>query len=318
MPISGPSSYLPTTDEFLPHWQTADTTLGVGNEIVLPGGVPRAGLQTQRDALSTKLAEVQAKLNVLELARGDLELRKAGLLLRLNQFNDKIRALYPGSKWERALPLVPGLHEGQGPTLTPLDDMHSLWQLLDADGALPDLTLLGAYTQALFAADLAAFKTAYTTYNNAGTLVSITREERNDLQEVIYDLLKNYRVALPTYFAKTHALVDSLPRLTPEPGATPDAVSANGVWDVPTLMAKLTWAASSDANLSHYELRVCAGPNYSSDNESVLGSVLPNAPREFLTDSGLASPGHVATFKVYVLTTTGNEKGSHTVTITRP
>jgi hypothetical protein len=38
MPITGPASYLPTTDEFLGHWEVADATLGAGNEIVLPGG----------------------------------------------------------------------------------------------------------------------------------------------------------------------------------------------------------------------------------------------------------------------------------------
>jgi hypothetical protein len=45
---------------------------------------------------------------------------------------------------------------------------------------------------------------------------------------------------------------------------------------------------------------------------------LPTDPLEFLTLSGLAASGDVATFKVYVILTTGNEKGSNTVTITRP
>ena len=318
MAITGPASYLSTTDEFLSHWLSADTTLGVGNELTLPSAVARADLQTRRDDLGARVLDVQMKLTALEVARGDIEIRKEGLLLRLNQFNEKMRALHENSKWARALPLVPGIGEGPSNFATPLDAANSVWQLINADAAVTDVTLLGGYTQATFATDIVALKTAFTAYNTAAAVLSVTREERNDLQDAIYDILRKYRQTLPTAFAKNHALVDSLPRLSPEPGSTPDAVTATSVWDVALSSAKLTWTASADTNLSEYEIRFCAGPNYSTDNESAIGSVSPTAPREFLTNTGLSAPGNVATFKVYVITTTGNEKGSNTVAVTRP
>ena len=49
----------------------------------------------------------------------------------------------------------------------------------------------------------------------------------------------------------------------------------------------------------------------------MIGTVDPSAPREFVTIASLANPGDIASFKVYVITATGNEKGSNTVTITR-
>jgi hypothetical protein len=318
MPISGPTSYVPTAEEFSGHWEAADTTLGVGNEIVLPGAVARAGLVAKIAALVAKRAGVQAKLNVQEAARGDIDIRKTGLLLRANQFNDKVRALYAGSKWERALPRVPAFNDGQGNFTEPLDDAAALWLMINDDPGIPDLTLLGAYVRATFATDITALNAAYTTYNSSGAGVTVVREERNDIQDEIYAILKKYRQAVPTYFAATHAIVESLPRLSPEPGSTPDAVTANGAWDVPQLKAKLTWTLSLEANLLRYEIRFCAGPNYSTENESVLGSVLPGDPREFFSDSGLAASGNVVSFKVYVITTTGNEKGSNTVVVTRP
>ncbi len=107
-------------------------------------------------------------------------------------------------------------------------------------------------------------------------------------------------------------------RLTPEAGSTPDAVTASIVWEALLQMAKISFTASDNPNLPHDEIRFCAGPNYSSDNESVIGSVQPSELREFLTNSGLTTPGSIASFKVYVVLTTGNEKGSNTVTITRP
>ena len=58
MPITGPTSYLSTTDEFITHWSIADTRLGAGNEITLPEGVVRAGLQTLRTSLDVNQVDV--------------------------------------------------------------------------------------------------------------------------------------------------------------------------------------------------------------------------------------------------------------------
>ena len=42
-----------------------------------------------------------------------------------------------------------------------------------------------------------------------------------------------------------------------------------------------------------------------------------DAPREYFTTQGLVAIGEVSNFKIYVLTSTGNERGSNTVKITR-
>jgi hypothetical protein len=58
------------------------------------------------------------------------------------------------------------------------------------------------------------------------------------------------------------------------------------------------------------------GTSTKQQHETVIGNCAPTATREFLIDMGLA--GDVASLKVYVITSNGNEKGSNTVTITRP
>ena len=50
----------------------------------------------------------------------------------------------------------------------------------------------------------------------------------------------------------------------------------------------------------------------------VITAVRAGGTREILTDVALGSPGARVHFKVCVRTTTGNEKGSNTVTIVRP
>ena len=111
-----------------------------------------------------------------------------------------------------------------------------------------------------------------------------------------------------------------MPTLTPAPGSTPDAVVASGSWDVPTQMAKLNCTASTDPNLLGYEWRVCSGPVFSTDNEAVVpGGFIPaGGNREISTLAGLPTGNSTASFRAYVITTTGNEKGSNTVSIFRP
>jgi hypothetical protein len=310
---------VPVTEEFLGHWAAVDTALGAATPLVLPGAVNRAGLQTKLNSLVAKQADVQAKLNAEEVARGDVELKRQALLLRANQFNDKIRALFPNTKWVRALPNVPTINEAQSKFVQPLDDIGNLWASINADPATPSPTsLLGGYLVAAFLADVTALKTSSTTLNIARSNTKIAIEERNDLQDSIYEILKNYRQVMPTFFASDHALVESLPRLTPEPGSTPAAVTINVVWDAVLLKAKITWSASTASDLYQYEIRFCVGPIYDTDTESVIGNVSPTAPREFLTDAGLAAVGNIASFKVYVITNTMNEKGSNDQAVARP
>ena len=60
------------------------------------------------------------------------------------------------------------------------------------------------------------------------------------------------------------------------------------------------------------------GPDYSSDDEIVVSSVPASAPRILNTAAGLSAPGVTAGFKVYVITTTGNKRGSNPVYVDRP
>lgn len=326
MPITGPSSYPQTTEQFLAHWGLANAALPPASPLLLPGqGTPPgpaiaiAGLETFYNSLIAKRAELQSKLNNQEIARGSIDTQKAALLLRANQFNESVRALLSGSKYEAALPNVPGILMSQGPFTEPLDDASDVWLQINADAAIgADILLLGDYTQPLFATDVATLKTSYKNFNTANIHTSFTRSERNGLQDQIYPILKSYRQVLPTKFAKTHALVLSMPKLTPEPGSTPAAVIATVVWDAVLNKARITFTKSTADDFAEYEIRFTAGPNYSTEDDTVIGNITDINTLVFLTDAGLTTPGATATFKVFVRTTTGNEKGSNTVLVTRP
>ena len=290
--------------------------------MVLPNGTSRANLITHRDALATKQSELEGKINDHEIARGDLDIKKTDVLVRLNQFNEKVRAFLGTTSFVRALPKVPTFTDGQGHFVPPVDDMSTLWTKINAAVGVPNftppLTLLGGYTLVLYQVELTAIKTQFETVGREEVQVRLKRGERTALEEVIYPLLKLYRQVVPTYFAANSPLISSMPALSPEPGSTPDAVDATGVWNAPTTQGKITWTAPTATDVDKIEIRSSPGSTYNSEDETVVGTVAKDAPREFLTSHGLGTPGAVAVFKVYVITLTGNEKGSNTVKITRP
>lgn len=318
MPISGPSSYPATVDEFVAHWTQANAALGA-TDVVLAGGTTLANFTGWGEDLLAKREEVQVALNGREIGRGQVDVLKATLNERLVQFNDKVRAFFPASKWLNALPAVPPVSVAQSRFVDPLSDANDLWTRINADpGTTDPITLLGGYAQATFGADINVLVEAYGTLNKADTDLAVVRGERNELQNQLYEAMKSYRQALPTFFAKDSALVESLPRLTPLPGHTPAPVTVSGSWDPATQMASLTWTESTDADLLRYEVRMSPGPTYSTEDDSAIGTVAAGGPREFTTDAGLTSPGLTAGFRVYVVLTTGNEKGSNDLIVTRP
>ena len=64
-------------------------------------------------------------------------------------------------------------------------------------------------------------------------------------------------------------------------------------------------------------MRMSSGSSYDAATATVIGN-FPSGTTSFATTDGLESPGDEASFKLFVVLTTGNEAGSNTVTIARP
>jgi hypothetical protein len=322
MPITGPTSYLPTITEFLNHWTAANTQLGAGHELVLTGGISRATLETHRQELSAARDLVTDWGIDRALAREQLTVLLVKIQARVVEFNARVRADLPDSPYARVLPAAFAVGDAEGPVRDALRQMSRLWTRINGIAPVPaglvlPLALKGAYTLAMFDADREALRLAYGTLSTADVELRVAREERNDLQDTIYDILKSYRAKVPTVFAAGDALVESLPALTPSGGHTPDTVTVTGVWDAASSKAKLTWTESTDADLDHYDVRGVAGDTYVAADETVLASLPAADAREFFTDFALSVPGLTSGFKIYVVLKAGNEHGSDPVFVTR-
>jgi hypothetical protein len=320
MAITGPASYVPTANGFITHWTAANTALGAAGPLKTKDGKTVANLTTHRDTLEGFQDSVQDKLNGLEIAAGVVVSLKTALVARAGEFNRRVRGSLGNSPFARALPEAPQVTDGAASVLTALRDIKSLWPRINAatiPNFTPPLLMPDGYAVATFLTDLAALVQAYEDEEAAGQLLTLEREHRNDVQDLAYPIMRDYRTALLGSFAPEHALVASLPRLTPEPGATPDPVPLSGSYNSVAQEAVFTWPASTNPNLAKYQLRRCPGATYTTETEIVVQDIAAGT-LTVSTSAGLLNPGDTASYRLYVILTTDNEAGSNTITILRP
>ncbi|MEY3895191.1 MAG: hypothetical protein RLZZ214_710 [Verrucomicrobiota bacterium] len=316
MPIAGPSSFLPTLDEFLPHWSRADAALGAAGPIALAGGLNLAGLGSLRAILVERRADMDSIRNEMERTRSEINRGKAALLLRLNQFNGKLRSLAPGSRWEGMLPKAFSISEGFNRVIPPLDGIQDLWTRYDVEEST--ITLMGGYPLTDFTTDLGALKAAYARHASAENALGLARKLRNETQKKIYEVLKQYRLRIRSEFPEGSSMLITLPRLTPQPGPAPGTVKLSGNFNPVTGKAELAWTPSTDPAVSSLQLRACVGASYQAEDETILTTYPASGPHGWTGTFGLGSPGSATAFKIFSITSDGSEKGSNAVRISRP
>lgn len=323
MPITNHASYVPTMNLFLAHWAQVDLALSTAMTVKLPKdiAVNRTDFTAFRDSLQAQATSVIDCLNDQEIARGDIELRKAALLPLLNEFNGLLDGYYTGTPYLNARPKAPNVTDGQDKFLQPMRDVASLWGKLNA-GAAPagitlPLSLSSGMVVAGFQALVVGLETAFATEATKAQSVQLARATRDLTMDLAYQTMKVYRVVVPSRCTQNPQLVATLPALTPAGGHTPDAVNASAVFEAPD-KSKVVYDASTDAALAQYELRGNPGDNFDENDAITIATNLPGAPREFLTNFSLTQPGTKVALKVYVVLTTGNEAGSAAMVVTRP
>jgi hypothetical protein len=332
MAITGPSTYIPGINSFLPHWDAANavlSALGQGGELTVRvsaqwTAVKRSDLVSWRDDLIAFAAQIEDLILDRDLARTRNRILREEMHDRLNQFNRTARAVLIGTVYPHALPKVPPVTVGESRICLALYEMNTLWKTLnmaaiagEVPGLQGELTLLGDYTQTKFEKGIAGLRTSYERIIQHEQHLKLARLRRNLIQENVYATLRGYRATVQAQFPAEDPLVLCLPRLSPTPGSTPDPVSAEAVWDPTIDQARLSWEASDHPSLAHYEVRYSPGESYDRDAETVQATIAPDAPREFLTRKGLTKAGDIALFKVYVVLTTGNECGSEVIRVKR-
>jgi len=321
MPISGPSSYPPTTREFIDHWEAVNTRLGA--EMMLSGGASVGELGDQLANLEGARGTVTDRGVDRALARESLDDLIRKLQGKLVEFNARVRSDFAGTKWERLLSVAFAVGDAEDAVRDGTRRFAYLWGKVNAVTSPPagvtlPMVLQGNYSLSVLGTDLTALGGLYADLTHAEEDLKQAREARNDIQDVIYPILKAYRMKVPTVLPANDSLIDSLPSLTPPAGHTPDAVALQGTWNAAEAKAEFTWEESTEAQLSRYELRGVPGDEYNAEDEAVLATVAAGETRAASSAFALGSPGLTASFKIYVVLQDGHEKGSEAVTVHRP
>ena len=320
MPLyTNAGSYLSTAQEFLAHWLQVQTA---GFTLTLQGGYGSDDFEADRTALMDASDAVASRENAVGAAAVERDRQKTALSQRLGQFRNTVRGLLPASNHAQGLPTVPGFTVIESRFLRPLVDMADLWTRINADttvpGFTPPLLLAGGYTITQFRTGLTLLRAAYAANTNATGEAQAARRTRDGLLPPLRERMNQYRALAKALLPAGHPLLATLPPITPPAGSTPGAVILSGGWNETGAQAALSWPASDHPDLDHYSLRAYTGPGaYRAADERVVARV-PKEATQFSSDFGLLSPGAETGFKLYVVTRTGNEKGSNAIRIAHP
>jgi hypothetical protein len=95
-----------------------------------------------------------------------------------------------------------------------------------------------------------------------------------------------------------------MPRLSPLPGHTPNAVNASAIFQAANA-TRVVYDGSNDLMLERYELRGTVRDHYDDQDAVVIATRVPGDPKEFVTTFGLNQAGAEIALKVFVVLTTG-------------
>jgi hypothetical protein len=352
MAYTGPGSVVTLADEFIAHWESVNATLGVGSISVVVDGTTTAklvedlielrenyfGVQSNPGTSpvmappAPQFPSVQALRNQEETSRDAAENARISVTEAISAFNRKVRGSLAHTTFPNSLPEAPSARDGSSLILQAAEDMLSVWTSINAIPAGPLFTppllanymVTGTSTAATLSlaqatARVEELRSALTGIIHATNGLQAMRPLRDNLWDrEIRPILVAYRSKIIGEYPPEHPFVESLPNIYPAPGHTPDPVNLTGTFNETTNEGEYAWSASTDPDLDRYEVRQSPGPDYEPDASTVIATVPPAGPLTLNTTAGFETPGQTSSVKVYVVLTTDNERGSNTVTLTRP
>jgi hypothetical protein len=172
------------------------------------------------------------------------------------------------------------------------------------------LVLSGGFVRADLAAVMAQMQEVREAMETADLELRLGRAEQKDTQKRLRRVLQQYRAMVPLQFGEDSITAETLPRLYPKPGHTPDRPQASltVIGDPPVW--QVTWQPMEQEPLKCWQIRRSPGPRYLKNRERVVATLPPDAERLWSTPATLAAGGF---YRVYAVLETENERGSRTL-----
>ena len=197
----------------LDHWDRLEGSLG--KLPVLEGGYTREMFALDLSTLEAAMGSTTSGGNEVERTGADRDQRKAAGLVRFDQVKAAIKAQFKNTKHFAALPQKPTLSRTRQTFMKPFEDLAELWLTLNNDTSLPasmrPMTVAGGYTQADFAADVAALTAAYEAAEYATRELRQRRAERTQPLAGLKRRLTQYRNLVKSQLNPGDPLLNTLP-----------------------------------------------------------------------------------------------------------
>jgi hypothetical protein len=311
-------------DGFIGHWEQCNEVLGASPFIpAVPGkpGTTLAAFHALRVSLLSAQTDVQGRLNHLETQRAAVGLQKTALMTVLTDFLGVMDGYYQATAFYGARPVMPNFGDGQDRFTKQMIDAMTLWEDMNAAappaGVTLPVVLASGVSQGEFASLVSGLQFAYLAVSKADARLKTARTGRTMIEDAACAVMKAYRAAAPQKLSQHPALVASIPRLTPEPGHTPEPVQASATYVAPST-SHVVHTASADGDLDYYELEGTNGEDWSEEDAVNLGRHEPGEANEFTVSFGLTQPGTAVALKVYVVLKSGRRAGSAPLVVRRP
>lgn len=195
------------------HWNRLETELG--EAMVLEDGYTRDQLIDDIEALDTGVTGVVEGVSEEERAAQTRDTLKSKLLLRFDQAKNKINAQFKSTRHAAAVPRKPDPTANAEKFLKPLDDLAEVWRTLNADTVIPEtmrpMTIARGYTQANFAAELAALKAIYAARGAAARETKQRRAVRSTPLSGLAKRITQYRALAKSELEPSDALYATIP-----------------------------------------------------------------------------------------------------------
>jgi hypothetical protein len=319
MPITTISGFQITLANVATHWARVDDDLAP-DVLELKGGYTLGELTVDQSAIAVLIQKVDSSVLILATLASKRDQLKEKLRPKLTQFRGAVKSALYGTPYASTLPTLPLTTADMAGTLKPFTEMETLWERINTDegddAIVGGLRLAKGYDLAAFKTDFAALQSVYKQISLLEQTLAVDRRTRDTLRQEIVTRLRQYKNAVIARYDAEHPLLVTVPNLYPTGGTTPEGVTLSGAWSTDNTCAQLAWTASENDQLDHYSIRAAPLPTYSTRNEAVVAMVSADT-LTWHGDVGLTGAGEGILVKVYVVTKTGNEKGSNVIKIVR-
>jgi len=315
-----PKDYMQLMDQVKAHWVFVNS--GQPQPLALAGGYTLSNLNADCDSFRGFGAQMAEAENGLTAAMARRDKLREDALERMRQFNRIVRCFFMDTPYPAMLPALPHPQASAGKWMEAMRAVLNIWPQIDAINPKPlgapiPLMLQGNFARPAFAMLQSNLISSFTDVDNAQNALKQVRDRREKLWSSVWSRLVQFRLVVQASFAANDPKVLTLPRITPKKGHTPKPVEVRARWDEALGKAVIEFEASAEKTVERYALQACLGPKFLAKQSAIIASLPVGEPLRFETEFGLMEPGAVVSFRVVVVLSTGNEKGSEVMTVTR-